>query len=97
MKFSCTNTKFRTKKEATEEDNKTEYLDYILSVKIVENLQQAVNVFFQDIYSKPFPYKNYTTRDKKIQVTYSIIKKYLLSSLPLLSPSLGRWFKSGWP
>ncbi len=30
-------------KEATEEDNKTEYLDYILSVKIVENLQQAID------------------------------------------------------
>lgn len=33
----------------------------------------AVNVFSQDIYSKPFPYKNYTTRDKKIQDTYGII------------------------
>ncbi len=30
-------------KEATEEDNKTEYLDYILSVKIVENVQQAID------------------------------------------------------
>lgn len=30
-------------KEATEKDNKTEYLDYILSVKIVENLQQAID------------------------------------------------------
>lgn len=30
-------------KKATEEDNKTEYLDYILSVKIVENVQQAID------------------------------------------------------
>jgi glutamate-5-semialdehyde dehydrogenase len=29
-------------KEATEEDNKTEYLDYILSVKTVENVQEAI-------------------------------------------------------
>jgi glutamate-5-semialdehyde dehydrogenase len=29
-------------KEATEEDNKTEYLDYILSVKTVESVQEAI-------------------------------------------------------
>ena len=28
--------------EATEEDNKTEYLDYIISAKVVENVKEAI-------------------------------------------------------
>jgi len=40
----CVNTrKIVNVKEATEEDWKTEYLDYILSIKIVNNVDEAIN------------------------------------------------------